>query len=395
MKILFVAMADSVHTARWTNQLAQSGWQIYLFPVYNIAPNPEFKNITIIDGLTSHRPQDIDKSVRMRGIWPIGVGVQQLQFVSRHYIKNDVRSMALAYVIKWLKPDIVHSLEIQNAGYLTYEAKQRLKNKFPKWIVTNWGSDIYLMGRLAEHENRIKQVLESCDYYSCECERDVDLARKFGFTGKVLPVLPNSGGFDIERMHQFQQSGPTSSRKLIVLKGYQGWAGRALVGLRAIELCADMLKGYKVAIYLAAPEVKIAAELVSHSTGIPIEIIPKSPHAEILKLHGMARISIGLSISDAISTSLLEAMVMGSFPIQSYTSCADEWIVDGKSGILVHPDDPDKIAMAIRKAVLEDDLVDNARAINSKVIEDKLEYTAIQSQVIEMYKKLLNNVKNI
>ncbi len=64
-------------------------------------------------------------------------------------------------------------------------------------------------------------------------------------------------------------------------------------------------------------------------------IIPEfTSHHDILQKHGQARISIGLSIGDAISTSLLEAIVMGSFPIQSWTSCADEWIVDGKTGIL-------------------------------------------------------------
>ncbi|MBW1897870.1 MAG: glycosyl transferase family 1, partial [Deltaproteobacteria bacterium] len=103
-----------------------------------------------------------------------------------------------------------------------------------------------------------------------------------------------------------------------MLKGYQGWAGRALVGLRALERCADILAGYEIVIYSASKEVLIAAELFSKSTGVQTTIIPEgTPHHEVLKLHGKARISIGLSISDAISTSLLEAVVMGSFPIQS------------------------------------------------------------------------------
>lgn len=36
---------------------------------------------------------------------------------------------------------------------------------------------------------------------------------------------------------------PVSSRKVIMLKGYQNWAGRALVGLRALGRCEDILEG--------------------------------------------------------------------------------------------------------------------------------------------------------
>ncbi|MBA4384749.1 MAG: hypothetical protein C0410_08435, partial [Anaerolinea sp.] len=48
--------------------------------------------------------------------------------------------------------------------------------------------------------------------------------------------------------------------------------------------CADILKAgkYRVAIYSASPEVKIAAELFEQETGIITELIPKSTHDEML-----------------------------------------------------------------------------------------------------------------
>jgi glycosyltransferase involved in cell wall biosynthesis len=192
---------------------------------------------------------------------------------------------------------------------------------------------------------------------------------------------------------QFRQPGQTSARRLIALKGYQGWAGRALVGLRAIELCADALKNYRVAVYMAGDEVKIAAELASKATGIPIEIIPSGSHDDMLRLHGQARVSIGLSISDAISTSLLETMIMGSFPVQSNTGCGDEWLTDGETGILVPPDDPQIIAAAIRRAVTEDELVDRAAELNARVTAERLDYSVIQPKVIEMYERVVKHAR--
>jgi glycosyltransferase involved in cell wall biosynthesis len=277
---------------------------------------------------------------------------------------------------------------MQAAGYLTMDVRKNYKGQFPPWIVTNWGSDIYFFGRLANHVNKIKAVLAACDYYSCECYRDVQLAKQMGLKNEVLPVFPNTGGFDLVRAAQSRQQEPTSSRRLILLKGYQYWAGRALVGLRAISSCARELQGYSVAVYLARKDVKRAAVLVSRSTGIPIEVIPYCSHEDMLRLFGRARISIGLSISDGISTTLLEAMMMGAFPIQSCTACADEWIVDGESGFIVPPEDPEPIAAAIRRAVSDDALVDRAAELNAKVAQERLDQKIIRPQVIAMYEKI-------
>jgi glycosyltransferase involved in cell wall biosynthesis len=175
---------------------------------------------------------------------------------------------------------------------------------------------------------------------------------------------------------------------VLALKGYQHWAGRALVGLRAIELCADTLKGYRVAVYSSAPEVRIAAELASKATGIPIDCVPLGTHEDVLRLHGRARVSIGLSISDALSTSALEAMMMGSFPIQSNTSCINELLQDGETVILVPPNDPEPIAAAIQRAVTDDALVDRAADINTRVTAEHLDQSVVRPQVIAMYEKI-------
>jgi glycosyltransferase involved in cell wall biosynthesis len=379
LRILFVGMPDSVHVTRWINNLSDRDWDLHLFSATAGRPHPELRNITLYN-LSFSRPSQLHESVRLRGLWPLRVGVERLS-------ERVSYSTWLARLIRWLKPDIVHSMEIQRAGYMTLEAKAQLKGKFPPWIVTNWGSDIYFFGRLAAHAEKIRAVMAACDYYHCECHRDVSLARQFGFKGENFPVFPVAGGFDLEWMRGLRQPGPTSRRRTIALKGYQTWAGRSLVGLRALELCADVLEGYRVDVYMASPEVKLATELLARSTGIRIESEFKNwSREDILRMHGRARISIGLSISDAISTSLLEAMIMGAFPVQSNTACADEWLRDGETGILVHPEDPAAIAAAIRRAVTDDELVDRAAESNDRLVVERLSYSVIQPKIIEMYR---------
>ncbi len=388
LKLLIIAMSDSVHTARWISHISDQGWDIHLFPSVDIeSVHPEMNNITVYYSAYGKRQRE-ENNIINRGIYVrYEFAVQIIKKLLGSLIPWK-REQQLARIIKKMQPDIIHSMEIQHAGYLTAAVKKVFHGKFPPWIVTNWGSDIYLFGRLSQHENKIREVLSLCDYYSCECIRDVDLAHTYGFKGEVLPVFPNSGGFDLENISLLRQAGPVAARRKIMLKGYQNWAGRALVGLRALERCEDLLKGFEIIIYSASPDVALAAELFQKSSGIPVTCIPKeTAHLDILRMHGQARISIGLSMGDAISTSFLEALVMGSFPIQSSTSCADEWIEDGRTGILVPPEDPDVIEKAIRRALTDDDLVNSASTDNYALAAKKLDRHVIRHKILDFYSK--------
>lgn len=389
MKILFVTWGDSIHTARWISQVIDQGWDIHLFPVDNGPYNSDLRQLTI-HSFYRQRGKHIDASVRHDGIirYPFKRGGESFRRVLGKIAKNYAEEPArLARIIAKIKPDIVHAMELQHGGYLTEEARRVYSDDFPPWIASNWGSDIYLFGRLKAHADKIRGVMSHCDYYTAECERDMGLAREFGFRGTALPVFPGAGGFDIDAMIGLRQAGATSERKIIVLKGYQNWAGRALAGLRAIELCKDVLQNYEIALYGTSREVEIAAELTSNSIGVPVRIA-RGERQDVLRLHGSARTSIGLSISDGISTSALEAMIMGSYPVQSSTGCIDEWLRDGEGGSIVSPEDPTAIAAAIRRALTDDELVDRAAEINMRTARARLSLDVIKPRVVEMYEKI-------
>ncbi len=388
MRILLVAMSNSIHTARWISQISDRKWDLHLFPSVDfwVDVHPDLKDVTVYH--SGYRRQTSSQDgVVFRGV---SLFHRLADLYRRRVVKREephYRVTQLARLIGRLRPDIVHSLEIQHAGYLVNEARKLCGIPFPPWIVTNWGSDIYLFGRLPDHAPRIREVLSACDYYSCECLRDVSLAKSFGLAGKVLPVFPNTGGFDLDLVSRLRVPGPVSARRTVMLKGYQHWAGRALVGLRALARCADLLSGYEVVLYSATPDVAVAAELFRQDTGIPVRILPKdSPHGEILRHHGGARVSVGVSISDAISTSLLEAIVMGSFPVQSSTACADEWIEDGRTALLVPPDDPEAVEAAIRRALTDDALVDRAAEVNYRTAAERLDRRAIAPMAAGIYR---------
>jgi len=384
-------MLDSIHTVRWITQLVGEDWDIHVFPsLRGESVHPEMVGVTVHHLLYSEwLPASHDRTQKGRrsqlSIW---LDRFRTHFFDKRY--PMYRARQLARVVRKLRPDIVHSMEMQAGGYLTFDAKRLCPSGFPPWLVTLWGSDIFLFGRLDEHKDRIRAVFSECDFMSCECDRDVALARALGLKGEVVSSGTSvTGGFGVSELMISDAARPPAERSIIMLKGYQHWAGRALVGLRALERCVDMLGGYEIVVHSAVPDVAFAAKLFESNTGVRVRVLSQRiTHSEVLSLHAQARVSIGLSISDGISVSLLEAMAMGAFPIQSCTACADEWVEHGVSGMIVPPEDPDIIEMALRTALSDDALVNRAATINRRTVEDRLNGDRLKREANEVYAKI-------
>jgi hypothetical protein len=85
----------------------------------------------------------------------------------------------------------------------------------------------------------------------------------------------------------------------------------------------------------------------------------------------MSRIYIGCSISDGISTSFLEAITKGVYPIQTNTSCAGEWVDKGAVASLIDLD-IDQLNKALHLAITDDKVVDFAAEENLKIANSLL-----------------------
>ena len=294
----------------------------------------------------------------------------------------------LASLVRRIEPDLIHSMEYQHAGYLVLRAKDLYGPGFPPWLATNWGSDIYLYQHFADHRAQLERLLKSIDFYSCECRRDIGLARALGFEGEVMPVLPNSGGFDLRRLVRLRSKAPPSRRRIVMMKGYEHFAGRALRGLDVLESLSTELEGFKIVLFSVSAEPRARALALRASGKLDISVIDYAPHEEILRMFGRARMYLGISISDGVSTSMLEAMVMGAFPIQTNTSCCDEWYADGEGGFIIPHDDPDVIRDRVRRALHDDDLVDRAAEINLRTAKEKLDRDVVAPKVRDFYRRM-------
>ena len=100
---------------------------------------------------------------------------------------------------------------------------------------------------------------------------------------------------------------------------------------------------------------------------------------------GRSRIAIGLGMSDGSPNTMLEAIIMGAFPVQSDTISTREWIDNGRNGFLVPPEDPEAVAAAIRCAISGSSLVECAADINTRIADERLDRERICREVVSLY----------
>jgi glycosyltransferase involved in cell wall biosynthesis len=391
MRVLFVGVASSIHTARWISQISGLGWDLHLFDPENSLISPALQSVTLY---TTWKKLDVPPSVTIRYRWPFLRGRMFLEskFPRIWRLIAPESSIQLAKLIQKLSPDCIHSLGMQIASYYVADALVRLQDITIPWIYSAWGSDYYYYAKFPEHRERIVQVLSRANYLTADCERDLRIAQEYGFRGKIVGVFPTGGGYPVRSMLALRGNVRISKRHIVALKGLQHYAGRALVALEALKACKELLANYEIVIYQAAPEVKQRAIDLEKSHGLTIRILSRVKHEEMWALFGRSRLAIGYSISDGTPNAMLEAMIMGALPVQSDPGGASaEWIEDGANGLLVSPDNLEHLVGCIRKALIDDELVDSAADLNRRLALEKLDKEVVQPKVIEIYRQVFNS----
>lgn len=382
-KILMVGMADSIHLANWLENMRDIQVAVILVsssPHRNVHPK-------IVELLANPNNQGLRLSMPM---WSRRFGLG-LWAVDRIFGER-VRGFLVRKLIDLEKPSVIHVVEFQHAGYILLKA---LKNWTPQrafsLLVSNYGSDIYWFGRFSKHKTRIQSLLALADLYTSECSRDISLAEKFGYQGHSI-LIPNTGGVDFSELPSLTSKELCSERTVVVIKGYQGKFGLAVLGVLALWHERHVLKGFKIVSFSTNLVTALALLLFRGFSGLDVSINLKGrlAHKQVLSLMSQARIFIGLSRSDGISTSLLEAMAMGAFPIQTGTSCANEWIANGETGAIIELNWASNLRYWIRASLQNDTLVDRAQLANVSTITERYTKSLMKIRVEGLYSNLLN-----
>ena len=377
-KILIIGMFDSIHLARWLSQFENEKIDFVLFPSKKFKyVNYDLLKLVTSQKIASYRfakPDFVFKYIGFMDYFLVSIF---------KLLKLNLKLLFLRRITHKNIFNYIHAIELQGAAYLYDLLPEQIQDR-TSLIVTNYGSDIQYFQNIPEHQDKIRSVLSKADFYSAECQRDYESALKLGFKGKFLPCIPNAGGFKNEIFEL--NLVPSNERNLIMAKCYGGTFGLGELIIDALERFLRNNTDVKIVMH------SVTDDLLSKSKNLrvafPNQVViytvrEKIPRHKILDYLSKSRIYIGASRSDGISTSFLEALCLGAFPIQTDTSCASEWIELGFFGSIIRPD-TSEIFTAINVSYFDKEL-ENKRAQNLENAKRYLSYELIQLQAIKFY----------
>lgn len=377
MKILFISM-PSIHVIRWVDNLKDSGYELYWF---DVTDKGKLDATNKIHQFTNWKERKIPP---IKGEYFLSKRAPFLYEKVKPFLEITENEF-LEKIVNEIKPDVVHSFEMQNCSYQI----RKTMDKHPdlKWIYSCWGNDLYYYKNFKEHKSQIIKVLHRVNFIHTDCKRDLDIAKSLGFRGKYLGVIPGGTGYKLDELQKFKI--PVEQRKIILVKGYEHIFGRGLNIIKALEEITEEIKDYEVVVFAAH---SIVIEYIKQKK-LPFNTLDRHglKHYEVLELMGKALVYIGNSISDGMSNTLLEAIVMGAFPIQSNPGNVSEEIINNNiNGLIINnPESTLEIKNLISDALKDKKRLIEAEKINSDIAISRLDFKKNRHKVIAIYNSII------
>jgi glycosyltransferase involved in cell wall biosynthesis len=376
MKILMVSM-PCFHFFRWTEQLQDSGHEIFWFDSTDSGEKVERLNW-------------INQIVRWKLRWDypgrffVKKNLPSLYEFIKKFNERDIATIFEQKLIA-IQPDIVHSFAMQIACIPILPVMLKHKNK--KWMYSSWGSDVFYFEKLNIEEKVMKQTFERVDFLITDCNRDYEIAKTLGFKNQFLGVFPGNGGVDF--LFEPIQLPQPKERDTILIKAYND-------GIEIIKAfdstLISLLVNFKIVLFGADQEI---VDYINNSASLQqlnLVIYLKEqpiPNDVLLKIMSESYLYIANSLSDGLPNALLEAMGMGCFPIQSNPgNVMAEVIQHGTNGLLIeNPLDINEINNFMLVALRNDNLVAESFQMNVDCVRKRCGRNELKDIVIGLYRE--------
>ena len=368
MKVLLLADPNSTHIIKWAKSLVRSGVQISIF------------------GLTAY-DKDVYADCQGIKIFTAGIEKSNINTNSRDLykiFKYLTIVLQLKKVIRETSPDIVHAHMASSYGLLGSLAC------FSPYILSVWGHDVFKFPRKSLlHKAALKLNLGRADVLLSTSYAMAEEAMKY--TVKEFVVTPF--GVDLERFKPARNVGLFDAHDIVIgtVKSLDGDYGidhliRAFAilknrspqaSLKLLIVGSGELEGYLR---------ELAVELgVSDETVFTGQV----KHQEVMDYHNMMSMEVFLSNSESFGVSVLEASACGKPVIVSNVGGLPEVVVDGETGFIVPPQDPEKAADAMEVLVVDVALREKIGAAGRYFVQANYNWDENVRQMVSIYKKTL------
>jgi glycosyltransferase involved in cell wall biosynthesis len=324
LRLAFLGDPNSIHIARWAGFFASRGHEIHL-----LVPSTD----------TISTPVDSRLHVHTFRAWPRlpirGLG-------------SLVTMLTLRRALWSIRPDVLH------AHFLTRYGWAARLSGFRPYVITVWGSDVFVTPRSSPHARLwAGRTLSNAALVTAV---SADLARaavELGAPPERIKIVQ----FGVDPQEFKPGSASDTLRSRLGLEGRRVvFSPRALrpiyrheVAVRATALLPD-----DVTLLLVdwQPNAEYRAELVrlidELGLGGQVRFVPPIPHEDLADYFRLSDVVVSLPTTDAFPVTALEAMACGTPLVMGELPSAHEGLDGVDAGAIVAGDDPIAVAAAIR-----------------------------------------------
>ena len=396
MRILFLADGRSPIARSWILGRIEDGHEVHLVssraqsepPIKGLA---SFHSLPLIPLPRRARGQVAATTVTQRSAASLAVSAIALHWVAPWWIGRQAKRFG--NIVRETRPDLVHALRLPLEGMVALAARGDRTGPVPT-AVSIWGNDFTLHAPASPMMAAwTRRSLRDVDALHADCERDLMLAARWGFTpARPTLVAPGNGGLRAEVFHpaspppdlSLRWGLPADAAVFVNPRGLRGYARSDTFFKSIPRIVREIPNAYFLCVGMAG------SRLASHwlrrlRIGEHVRLLPALAPGEMAELFQGAQVSLSVTSHDGTPNTLLEAMACGCFPIAGDLASLREWIQDGENGLLVPAGDEDALANAVIKASRSSALREHAAHVNARLVAERGDVQAVRLAIWRFY----------
>ncbi len=400
MRIVYLADARSPIARSWVEHFVRAGHEVHW--ITTSASDPDLPVASVVHAPVAFTGGASSARGARRANPLAGAAALPLRLWLRRWLGPLTLPRAATIArraIRDLRPDLVHALRIPFEGMLACAADPPCP-----LLLSVWGNDFTFHAPstpVLAHLTR--RALRRASALHADCQRDLRLAAKWGFTTERPTIaLPGAGGVRREvffprhqgadlpgpRLEPVFASIPPDAPVVVNPRGFRAYV-RTDTFFRSIPLILDRMPQTRFLCPAMAGEPLAERWLRRLDIQHAVHLLPSLTPPELASAFRRAEAAVSPSQHDGTPNSLLEAMACGCFPVVGDLESLREWIEDGVNGLLIDPSNPAALAQAVLRALGDPAWRAQAAAHNARLIAQRASYPDVMRQAEAFYHRLI------
>jgi len=389
---LFVGWPHSSHTHSWIDLVTDSDFDARLFALPGTVPPRDWPVHTYVTKAKYGKREQT-----WTALYPRGRVRRTTKWALDHYLRGGTTAVAerwLAKMIQAWKPDIVHTLGLDPAGFFYLRARERFGLAgIGRWVLQLRGGSDLTLSRLDPNVTpAISAALKACDQLVSDNPVNYEYAFELGLREEqvaTLGTVPGTGGVSVDELRARSLGRPSERRLVVWPKAYDGQWSLALPVLEALRLVWEEIQPCEVHLLAITPETHDWFRTLPETIKARCHAEPRLPRGRALELTEKARVMLAPSLVDGTPNTLFEAMATGALPIVSPLETIRPLVKNGENVLFARNLYPEEIARALHRAMVDDELVDTAARRNLELVRRLADRREIRNRVLAFYEDLV------